>query len=142
MIVDAGRLRVQVRLAPTCPRRTDARLARSAAHRFPALPWHTCINQRGPTFASVMEDTPVPHLLEHLIIDHQTNDAHTAAHQRFVGTTRWADEGRQRACIEVNFYDDLVALRAAKDALAALNDMLNEHASAYGTERGADDSSS
>ncbi len=142
MTVDAGRLRVDVHLTPRCPRRTDAHLARMATERFPALPWHTCINHRGPTFASVLEDTPLPHLLEHLIIDRQTADARTAPQQRFVGTTRWTDAQQRCAHVEVNFYDDLVALQATKEALAALNDMLAGYANAHGEEGNVDDSSS
>ena len=40
----------------------------------------------------------------------------------YVGTTQWLDEQRGLARVEVNFTDDLVALRAFKDALCAINE--------------------
>ncbi len=42
----------------------------------------------------------------------------------FVGTTEWLDEAAGRARIEVNFADDLVALRALNRALAFVNDIM------------------
>lgn len=127
MVVRSGRLQMQVALSPGVPKVTDERLASLACMRFPSLPIHTCINGSGPTFASVIEDTSLPHLLEHLIIDAQVRSSVSTAQQRFVGTTAWIDEGAGRASIEVNFYDDMVALQAVKDALAALSDILCEY---------------
>ncbi len=40
----------------------------------------------------------------------------------FVGTTEWTDEFVGRARVEVSFADDLVALRAFRDAASFLND--------------------
>ncbi len=42
----------------------------------------------------------------------------------FVGTTEWTDEAAGRARIEVSFLDDLVALRAFRDAIAFLGDAM------------------
>ncbi len=39
----------------------------------------------------------------------------------FVGTSEWLDEAHGLACVEVNFTDDLVALRAFRDAAHFLN---------------------
>lgn len=131
--VESGRLVLDVRLGLGAPRRTDARLAKATEQLRPALPHHVCINGRGPAFAAVLADTPLPHLLEHLIIDAQVADPRTPADQRFVGATRWIDEAAGTARIEVSFRDDLVALRAVRDAQAALSDILER----YGSDRRA-----
>ena len=51
---------------------------------------------------------------------HQLRDVHAV----FVGTTEWTDEAAGRARIEVSFLDDLVALRAFRDAIAFLGDAM------------------
>ena len=127
LVVGKGRLSLEVALSPDAPRFTDARLAELACRRCPALPAHTCINSSGPTFGAVMQHTPVPHLLEHLIIDAQVRDPATEPQQRFVGTTAWTDQEAATAHIEVNFFDDIVALRAVSGALALLSDILAEY---------------
>ncbi len=107
-----------------------------------------------------MDCTPLPHVLEHLVIDLQTHacvqrgkhgapegespetlgggeertpglacgmSADTPGKRllpgafAFVGTSEWLDEARGLACVEVNFADDLVALRAFRDAARFLN---------------------
>ncbi len=78
------------------------------------------MNEEGDTFAAVMDHTSLPHLLEHLVIDMQAQ-AVSDANAVFVGTTEWIDEFAGRARIEVSFTDDLVALRAFRDAIAFLN---------------------
>ena len=81
------------------------------------------MNDEGDTFAAVMDHTSIPHLLEHLVIDLQTQAAQEVSDENavFVGTTEWIDEFAGRARIEVSFTDDLVALRAFRDATAFLN---------------------
>lgn len=65
------------------PRVTSARLMERVLRSFPNLPRHTCVNERGATFAAVMNCTPLPHLLEHLAVDlqvrAQAGNAHAAA---------------------------------------------------------------
>ena len=78
------------------------------------------MNEEGDTFAAVMDHTSLPHLLEHLVIDMQAQ-AVSDENAVFVGTTEWIDEFAGRARIEVSFTDDLVALRAFRDAIAFLN---------------------
>lgn len=90
----------------------------------------------------MIDHTSLPHLLEHLVIDFQTRaavrrgdgaeagsaaayaDAGSALDAVFVGTTEWTDEAAGRARIEVSFLDDLVALRAFRDAIAFLGDAM------------------
>lgn len=118
----ADRISVLVRLAPGAPRRTDAALAARAVAAFPDLSRHACVNDRGSTFSSVMNDTPLPHLLEHLVISLMLRDDATPAHAVHVGTTEWLNEAEGLARVEVTYTDDLVALRALRDATAFLND--------------------
>ena len=206
LTVRTGRIVCDVVLSPACPRLTTPELAARVRAQFPTLPRHACVNDRGPTFAAVMESTPLPHLLEHLVIDLQTRASchpdhaaqylpgcHPERSERsersrgiprgvsgkapsgepsgwhhtgsldsalraplgmttrnslcaplgmttgdslraplgmtnvpppdfaFVGTTEWTDEKAGRARIEVNFTDDLVGLRAFRDAADYLN---------------------
>lgn len=67
------------------PRVTSASLMRRVLPAFPMLPQHACVNERGATFAAVMDCTPLPHLLEHLVVDLQVR-SQIAQHAR-VGTT-------------------------------------------------------
>lgn len=117
----AGRLTLRVRVAQGVPRSTDARLAQALLAERPSLASHTCVNERGPLFGSVIEHTSLPHVLEHLIIDEQVRDSRSLADSTFVGTTEWLDEAAGLARVEVNFTDDLVALRAMRNALSTLN---------------------
>ena len=117
----AGRLALRVRVAPDMPRNTDARLARALLADRPHLALHTCVNERGSVFGSVIEHTSLPHVLEHLIIDEQVHDNRSLADSTFVGTTEWLDEAAGLARVEVNFTDDLVALQAMRSALSYLN---------------------
>ncbi len=119
--VHNDRVICDVELAPDAPRCTSPQLMEHVLEAFPNLPRHACVNDEGSTFAAVMDHTSLPHLLEHLVIDFQTaessdNDA------VFVGTTTFAENSARRARIEVSFTDDLVALRAFRDASLFLNE--------------------
>lgn len=118
--VHNDRVICDVVLSPRAPRMTSPELARCVAASFPDVPRHACVNEVGDTFAAVMDRTSLPHLLEHLVIDLQTRAATDDA-AVFVGTTMWTDELGRKARIEVSFTDDLVALRAFRDALHFLN---------------------
>ena len=142
LTVRADRVVCDVVLAPGVPRRTTPELAARVRAAHPHVPRHACVNDEGDTFAAVMDHTSLPHLLEHLVIDFQTRaavrrgdgaeagsaaayaDAGAALDAVFVGTTEWTDEAAGRARIEVSFLDDLVALRAFRDAIAFLGDAM------------------
>lgn len=130
LTVRADRVVCDVLLAPESPRMTSPALMACVCRAYPNLPRHACVNDAGDTFADVMNRTSIPHLLEHLVIDEQ---ARSAAAQKpadplddagpvFVGTTEWTDEFAGRARIQVSFTDDLVALRAFRDAARFLNE--------------------
>lgn len=121
IVVGAGRMTCDVVLAPSAPRSTSPQIIERATRSFPTLMQHACVNEKGPYFGSVMNCTPLPHLLEHLVIDLQTRRSESDF-ATFVGTTEWIDETAGKARVEVSFTDDLVALRAFRDAVNFLND--------------------
>ena len=126
----------------TASHETSPELMAQVLATFPTLPQHACVNERGTTFAAVMDCTPLPHLLEHLVVDLQVRaitsskeptgpsercsaqgrcDAQT---KPIVGTSEWLNEQQGLARIDVSFSDDLIALRAMRDAIAFLNTVL------------------
>ncbi len=138
---------LDIRIAQGSSLRTTPELAARALSVYPTLANHSCINNKGPVFGVVIEDTPLAHLFEHLIIAEQTaltndaretatdtardtntdNGAHTKsssttfanmtpANTTFVGTTQRTGERTYRT--EVSFFDDLMCLKAIRNALA------------------------
>jgi len=125
------------------PRITSPQLMSRVLAEVPTLARHACVNERGTAFAAVMDCTPLPHLLEHLVVDLQVRaeagqwltlpgaapsvSPHVTGttHDRpIVGTSEWLDEAAGIARIDVSFADDLVALRAMRDSVAFLNKLL------------------
>lgn len=119
--VMTGRLVCEVRVAQD-HRRTDGALAAFVAERFPDLPHHACVNDAGPTFGAVMARTSLPHMLEHLSIQLQLQQAAPGDERTFTGTTEWLDEDQGLARIQLSFADDMAALRAFNEAVMFLND--------------------
>lgn len=124
-----------VAFSPGVPRNTSPALLNRVLPAFPALPHHACVNGAGKTFGDVMANTPLPHLFEHMVVDLQVRQAAQRSQSRgaageraIVGTSEWLDEAAGIARIDVSFADDMVALRAIRDALAALNAALRENA--------------
>ncbi|MDO4532248.1 MAG: hypothetical protein Q4C36_00860 [Coriobacteriia bacterium] len=101
---------------------TTPQLARQLVRIRPDLPIHSCVNGRGPTFGAVIANTPIPHVLEHVVIDLQTAVC-TNPDRVFTGVTRWIDRRAGRAQVEVSYADDLVCLRAFRDAVELLNSL-------------------
>ncbi len=128
-----GRLQVILHIDDARFRYTNSQIAQAVLKDHPLLVAHTCINDLGPTFASVLEHTSIPHLLEHLIIDMQVRMHADSAHedlswensqQTFVGNTRWINKEQGIARIEISFVDDLIVLEAFRAMLDYLNDVL------------------
>lgn len=69
------RVVADIALAPSAPRYTSPELVAHVLSAYPNLPKHSCVNERGTTFALVMNNTPVPHLLEHMVVDLQVRAA-------------------------------------------------------------------
>ncbi len=142
--VRRGHLTCTVAFAPAVPRFTSKALVSRVLPSFPALPRHACVNGSGRTFGDVIECTPVPHLLEHMVVDLQVREMakgaaaaaapisspgapaapSAAANIPIIGTSEWIDEAAGIARIDASFADDQIALRALRDAVRALNDAL------------------
>lgn len=69
-----GHMVCTVRFAAGMPHATSPQLMALVLPQFPNLPRHACVNERGETFAAVMNRTPLPHLLEHMIVDLQVRE--------------------------------------------------------------------
>lgn len=130
--VRAARVECTLLLSPDAPRYTTPDLVARACASFPDLPQHACVNAVGNTFASVMDHTPLPHLIEHIAISLQVRaaaqaDARAAVRSDvYVGTSEWVDERAGRALVQVSFTDDLAALRALNGAVTFVNEALCE----------------
>ena len=121
--IERGRMRARLRIREGS-RYVDPVIAKTVVKRFPSIDRHTCKNDEGPYFGSVMDHTSTAHLLEHLIIDAQLRDGSTPPDRIFTGWTQWVDEENGIADVEVSFADDLVAARALGQSLTYLNDLL------------------
>ena len=122
------RIEAEVRVLDPAYRTTSPELIAQVLVQFPTIPFHTCRNEVGPTFSAVMENTSLPHLLEHLVIDIQTR-AHAeredeATDPVFTGTTQRSAPLPDVAIVRVSFSDDLIALGAFKQALHFINQEL------------------
>jgi len=120
IVVRTGRLTCDVRITDSERRYVDPELVRRACRAFPSLPYHSCVNEVGPTFAAVMDTTSLPHLVEHIAIDLQTRAA-ANPEDTFVGTTEWLDEDAGLARIELGFTDDLQVMSAFNRAVDFVN---------------------
>ena len=114
-----GRLVCEVAIDDDSMRYATPAIAEALCACRPNFRFHSCVNDQDAPFASIMGKTSLPHLLEHLVIDIQTercpNDASV-----FVGTTEWIDEDAGLARVQVSFADDLEALRALREAARIL----------------------
>lgn len=118
-----GRMCVRLRIREGA-RFTDPRIAVKVMTRFPCVGLHSCKNDSGPHFVDVIECTSTAHVLEHLMIDLQLGDGATPMGSRLVGFTQWIDEDEGIAEVQVAFLNDMVALRALRDAVSFLNGIL------------------
>ncbi|WP_165248950.1 cyanophycin synthetase family protein [Adlercreutzia sp. ZJ141] len=136
--VHPGRMICDVQVRKGVSRYASAEIMGAVLEKRPALRHHACINDVGPRFADVMMGTSIPHVLEHVIIDIQVQDAlqsafqsvsHPSAQARkhaplFVGTTEWISEDAGTARVEFSFIDDIQAMKALRQALDLLNEIL------------------
>ncbi len=126
LTVRSGRIACDLVVLPGVSPYTTPRLIRRVLPACPSIARHACVNDEGDTFAAVMNSTSLPHLFEHVVIDLQARAASasglSSSDAVFVGTTEWTDEAAGKAHVEVSFTDDLVALRAFRDAARILNE--------------------
>ena len=112
--VCSGRLVCLVSVDPG-KRWTTPELANALLTAHPTLAMHSCLNDKGTCFGDVITHTSIPHLLEHLTIDFMAH-AQGFPDDVFAGWTQWEDEDRGSAQVQIAFTDDLVALRALREA--------------------------
>lgn len=121
--VKLGRIVATVQVDPARALSTSL-MADRLVKRFPDLPRHACVNPQGDLFGDVIAHTALPHVLEHLVIELQVQaHAQTEPSRVFTGISRWTDGTRGLAQVSVSYRDDLVALRAFRDAALILNTM-------------------
>ncbi|MBO4364844.1 MAG: hypothetical protein J5804_00960 [Eggerthellaceae bacterium] len=121
--VEQDRVVFQVRIRNQAWHRTTPALATRALQARPNLARHACVNTVGRTFGDVIDDTPLPHLLEHVAID-MLAESCPETHATHVGTSVWLDEPAGLARVQISMQDDLVALAAFKQAVALVNQLL------------------
>lgn len=119
--VCADRVSFDVRVTDPQRHRTTAEIAARVLQVRPDLARHACVNPKGRFFGDVIDDTPLPHLLEHLVIDFLV-EASSDSRVTYLGQSRWTDERAGRARIDVSMTDDLAVLRAFRAALALLDE--------------------
>ena len=117
------RLVLLVRIPKGQPRYTTPEMAQRARALRPTLAVHACVNEKGATFDSVLDRTSIPHLLEHVMIDIQTERS-MRADTVFTGTTAWIDQTKGTARVEVSFESDMGAFAALEAALGVLNEIV------------------
>lgn len=123
--VRADRIEIQVGVQSEKYAYTDKALMQRVLENYPSLALHACRNHKGTLFSDVMNDTSIPHLLEHMVVDGQTRAARDE--QRiFTGTTQWDTRDRLKAHVVVSYEDDLVALRVLNECVSYLNEILSE----------------
>lgn len=123
--VRADRIEIQVGVQSEKYAYTDKALMQRILENYPSLALHACRNHKGTLFSDVMNDTSIPHLLEHMVVDGQTRAARDE--QRiFTGTTQWDTRDHLKANVVVSYEDDLVALRVLNECVSHLNEILSE----------------
>ena len=124
VVVKADRMVCDVQLSPACPRLSSPAFVNALLQAHPQLAEHACKNERGTTFGVVMNRTPLIHVLEHVAIDCMVQNESaktTSSDTLFVGNSRWLDPAQGLGRVELDFRDDIAALRALKTAVEQVN---------------------
>lgn len=115
-----GRIICEIELTDPRWYHSTPELMKALCQELPDLPYHACVNEKGRTFAAVMDDTSLAHVLEHLTISLQVR-ATSDVSASFQGTTEWVDQEQGRARVQIGFKDDLLALRSFNEAIALID---------------------
>ena len=91
--------------------------------KMPTLAAHKCKNSKGKDFTEVLSSTSLAHVLEHMVIDIQSENTNDV----LMGTTQWIDENSGVAKIELSYTDDVVCISAIKEASELLNQFIIQH---------------
>ena len=113
----------------------DGALANAVLQRYPNLRNHACVNKSGnASFGAELVGTELAHLLEHLSIELQAQHLKGLGRKPplLAGHTSWLDElqataphGYALMRTTVSFVDDVIALRAVKEAASTLNEFVS-----------------
>lgn len=123
--VRPDRIETHIRVSDARFANTNSHIVQAVLKQYPTIGMHACRNHKGPLFSDVMNDTSMPHLLEHMIVDGQTRNA-TDEDRVFTGTTQWSVDDPLLACVTFSYEDDIVALKVLKECLDYLNSVINE----------------
>lgn len=103
---------------------SNAQIKTKLLELMPSLANHKCKNENNVSFFDVMDNTSLAHILEHMIIDLQisySSSNSSLSSQAIMGTSEWIDENQGKAKIEFNYFNDIDALRAIKEAQEIIN---------------------
>lgn len=123
--VESDRIVFDVSIDDPRYRRTTEIFAAAALAERPNLGEHACMNSLGPTFSAVIDDTPIPHFLEHAVIDMLVEQS-SSKEDAHVGTSAWTNPRAGRARIQISMKDDLVVLASFNRALEWTNQLLEQ----------------
>lgn len=121
--VRPDRMEIKVAVSAENYAYTDQALMNEVLKSVPSVAQHTCRNAKGIRFCDVMNETSLPHLLEHLIVDAQARRSKNED-RIFTGTTQWSVDDRLVAQVSVSYEDDLVAFDVVNKSVAFLNRLL------------------
>lgn len=100
----------------------EARIPRRLFKMFPRMAAQRCSNGRDYSFRREAQDTEIPHVFEHLILEIQ-DQVHRGAGVPFAGETQWnwTRDPRGRFYVTVDYDNEIVALGAIRLAERVIN---------------------
>lgn len=107
--------------------KSNLSLKQKVLNEFPNLAYHKCKNKNHNSFSDEIDKTEIAHVFEHIVIDLQTRYMNNQKHHReetFFGTTQSYDKDQGLYNVELNYFDDIVALRSIKEAEEFINKAL------------------
>jgi hypothetical protein len=127
LFYDANKVKLVVEMPDpdSCTTESAPHLPRSLFRLFPHLAHHKCHNGGGHTFRKEAMATEVPHLLEHLIIELQSQAQH---HGVLKGETQWNWRVDPRGTFHVHLeYENEQLVLAAIRLAERIVNMLDQH---------------
>ena len=122
-LVNGGRVHLTVQCPSWRPFRTgqSPHLPRTLLELFPDLTMDKCENDFGLSFEEECEDTEIPHLFEHLVMEMQGQAL--TPRRALTGVTYWDWTVDPRGCfhVEVDYENEFLALGAVRLAEKLIN---------------------
>ncbi len=122
LFYDGNKVKLVVEMPDPSRYTTDVvpHLPRSLFRLFPHLAHHKCHNDQGFSFRRESQATEIPHLLEHLIIELQTQ---AQRHEVLKGDTQrnWREDPRGTFHVHVEYENELLVLGAIRLAERIIN---------------------